>query len=135
MEINRNLEIINTFFQKLKEDKTMNKTQIEAMIENFWSMFSTIGLIYLTAFGLILTNYLNTAEWNWSILIYATVLDAIPITKSWLQSQANKKIIQQENEFAIERMKWVDEKDKLKDELQGLKISNGIYKETQKPEH
>jgi hypothetical protein len=102
-------------------------TEIQAMIETWGSMLWQIGLIYLTAMGLIMTNFLDSGIWNWNILIYATVLDVLPVTKAWIQGKANKTMNEMKNMFQLEREVWTKDRDSLKDEIQAYKIKVGIF--------
>jgi len=114
-------------FIKKNGVKTMSEEDIKTMIETWGSMFWQIGLIYLTAFGMMLQSYLNNGEWSWNIMIYATVLDVLPITKAWVQSVANKKINLIQVVFDNAKSAWMREKEQLKDELQAYKIKVGIF--------
>lgn len=114
-------------FIKKNGVKTMSEEDIKTMIETWGSMFWQIGLIYLTAFGMMLQSYLNNGEWSWNIMIYATVLDVLPITKAWVQSVANKKINLIQVVFDSAKSAWMKEKEQLKDELQAYKIKVGIF--------
>lgn len=105
---------------------------LEAMIETWGSMLWQIGLIYLTALGLIMTNYLDSGAWNWNIFIYATVLDVLPVTKAWLTGKANKTMSEMNANFQTLKDSWVKERDDLKDQIQAYKIKIGIFEADKK---
>lgn len=70
------------------KDKFLSKS----FQESVWNLIATIFFIYLTGGGILLTTWLNTNEWEWTILVITTVVSVIPVVKNWISRNANIQI-------------------------------------------
>lgn len=101
--------------------------------ESVWNLLASILFVYVSGVGILLTTWLNTSKWEWSVLIITTVVSVIPVVKSWISRNANIQMdaLRAENLTDLKAAQEEKEKlnadwqlrfDKLKDENDALKI-------------
>src|SRR5574343_1914254 len=100
--------------------------------ESVWNLLASILFVYVSGVGILLTTWLNTSEWEWSVLIITTVVSVIPVVKSWISRNANIQMdaLRAENLTDLKAAQeekdrlnadWQSKYDKLKDENDALK--------------
>jgi hypothetical protein len=105
--------------------------------EKWWTTLMKSWFIpLLSALGLFLKSAL-TGDYDWSVFIIAIIVISIPATTNFLNESFNEKLDSiksatmtaiLENQAIIKQKQdeWLVEKGRLTDEMQGLKIKNGL---------